>query len=180
MLLRGDDTNPVLHIEELPRFPWRRPLPVPGAAHVYLGRHDHFYQPPGGFTVGELWLLGPRRLYVVDVAPHDLVRSLDVVSRSTGTTVGLAVSFCWQIRDARFVVASSLVDVMTVIPEMLRLAVTEALADVAWGDARQLANALQPGVLPERVRADGLELSALSGEVLSLDDGPLALRGNDA
>jgi hypothetical protein len=180
MLLPGDSSNPILHVEELPRFPWRRPRPLPGAVHVYLSRHDRLYQPPGGLTSGELWLLGPRRLYVVDVSPHNVVRSMDVVSPSTGTAVGLAVTFRWRIRDPRFVVESSLVDVMAVIPEVLRVAVTEALANLVWGDAQQLAGALRPGVLPERVNADGVELSGLSAEVLSLDDGSLAQRGGDA
>jgi len=179
MLLRGDDTNPVLHIEELRRFPRRRPASVPGAAHVYLNSNDRFYCPPGGFTAGELWLLGPRRLYVVDVSPHDLVRSLDVVSPASGVSASLAVSFVWRVYDPPFIVASNLVDVMVVIPEMLRAAVTEEIATLSWQTPPQLAALLTRKVLPARIALDGIELTGLSAEVLTLDDEPPAPRDSD-
>jgi hypothetical protein len=170
MLLPGDETNPILYVEELRRFPWRRPRSVPGAAHVYLGRHDRFYQPEGGLTLGELWWLGPRRLYVVDVAPHELVLSHEVTSPDGAVTVAMAVSFCWRIDDPRFVVQSGLVDVMTVVPAQLGRAVDAAVSRVTWRTGPDLAAALLPGVLPERIVSDGVELSGLRGEMLTVED----------
>ncbi|KOX07675.1 hypothetical protein V6W11_27800 [Micromonospora profundi] len=179
MLLPAEEANPVLHIEELARFPWRRTRPVPGAVHVYLSRHDHLYAPEGGFTIGELWMLAPRRLYVIDVAPHHYVRHLDVTSRSSGVTAGITLSCQWRVHDARLVVASSLVDVMTVVPGLVRDAVTTALAGTWWDDSRHLEERLREGVLPERVRADAIELYAFDAEVVALADVPPAQQDDD-
>ncbi|MCA2212612.1 hypothetical protein [Jidongwangia harbinensis] len=179
MLLPGDENNPILHIEELPRFPWRRPARVPGAVHVYLSRGDRFFWPAGGFTLGELWLIRPSRLYVVDAAPHDSQMHHDVTSTSTGTTVSLLVSFCWRIVDPRFVVESHLVDVMAVLPHHLGAAIDAAVGKVAWQDGTQLDRALRSEALPTWVRADGLEVSSIRGTVVSLGEEPPAMAGID-
>lgn len=178
MLLPSDENNPVLHIEELPRFPWHRPLRVPGAVHVYLSRGDRFFWPAGGFTLGELWLIRPSRLYVVDVSAHDGHLSHDVTSASGAVTVSLVVTYSWQVVDPRFVVESHLVDVMAILPHHLGAAIDGALDGLSWSDATELNSALKSGALPERVRADGIEIWRIRAAVVSLGDAP-AIAGGD-
>ncbi|MEV6345615.1 hypothetical protein [Actinoplanes sp. NPDC051851] len=180
MLLPGDENNPVLYIEELPRFPGHRPLRVPGAVHVYLTRGDRLFQPAGGFTLGELWLIRPSRLYVVDVSPHDGQVSHDVTSVSGAVTASLVVTFHWQVVDPRLVVASHLVDVMAVIPHHLGAALDAAVAGLSWSDVAELNVALTPGVLPEGVRGDGLEIFMIRAAVVSLGEDAPAMVGDDA
>jgi hypothetical protein len=179
MLLPSDENNPILHIEELPRFSWRRPAPMPGAVHVYLSRGDRLFWPAGGFTLGELWLLRPSRLYVVDAAPHDGQMHHDVTSASTGSTVSLLVSFSWQVVDPRFVVASHLVDVMAVLPHHLGAAIDSVVDRVAWHDGAQLDTSLKSEMLPTWVRADGIEMSSIRASVVSLGEDPAAIAGAD-
>ncbi|MEU4560482.1 hypothetical protein AB0F72_19060 [Actinoplanes sp. NPDC023936] len=179
MLLPSDENNPILHIEELPRFSWHRPPRVPGAMHVYLSRGDRFFAPAGGFTLGELWLIRPSRLYVVDVSIHDGQISYDVTNVSGAAPVSLVVTFSWQVVDPRFVVESHLVDVMAVLPHHLGAAIDAAVDGLSWSDGAELNAALKSGALPEWVRADGIEIFTIRAAVVSLGDDAPAIAGGD-
>ncbi|GAA2608131.1 hypothetical protein [Paractinoplanes durhamensis] len=179
MLLPRDENNPILYIEELPRFSWRRPLHVPGAVHVYLSRGDRLFWPEGGFTLGELWLVRPSRLYVVDVSTYDGQMSHDVTGASGTVTVSLVVTFSWQVIDPRFVVKSHLVDVMAILPHHVGAAIDAVVEALSWSDATELNLALKSGGMPERVRAEGIEISTIRAAVVSLGDDASAIAGGD-
>jgi hypothetical protein len=84
--------NPILYIEELNRFPLRhRRAPVPGCAHVYLGRGGRLYCPAGGLTAGELWWIGPRLVYGVDVTAHPFELTVEVSPEAGGHPVDVDV-----------------------------------------------------------------------------------------
>jgi hypothetical protein len=89
--------SPVLYIEELNRFPLRhRRAPVPGCAHVYLGRGGRLYCPAGGLTAGELWWIGPRLVYGVDVTAHPFELTVEVSPDAGGHPVDIDVAEFWS------------------------------------------------------------------------------------
>jgi hypothetical protein len=179
MLLAGDDTNPIIHVEELRPHIWWRPRSVPGAAHVYLNRSDRLYLAAGGLTMGEMWWRAPCRYYVVDLLKHDIECPYEAVSGVSGASVMLSVSACWRVVDPVTVVATGLVDVTTVVHPRLRLAVDTAMAGVPWETARGLARALQHDLLADPPPSDGLELSDVTASVLGLQDSEPRSRGPD-
>lgn len=170
MLLTGDSNNPILHVEELPRWPWDRPRMAPGATHVYLTRSDKYLEPRGGFTLGEMWWHGLSRVYVVDVAVHRVDISREVMSRASGLTVALAVACSWRVADAIAVVDTGLVDVRPLLRSLLTYTLDTALAEVPWQSARGLSRALASDLLPTEVQANGIAVTDLQVSVVSLQD----------
>jgi hypothetical protein len=179
MLLSGDSNNPILHVEELPRWPWHRPRAVPGAVHVYLSRSDVLSEPRGGLTLGELWWHGPSRLYIVDRNAHPVDISREVVSRSTGLTTSVEVSCTWRVTEAVKVVEAGLVDVTVLLPPLLSHVLDTALATAEWDTPEALARALRSDLLPAQVTAYGIEVSGLRTVVVSVPDAEPAPRDGD-
>ena len=179
MLLSGDVNNPILHVEELSRWPLRRPSAVPGAVHVYLSRTDTYAQPRGGLTLGEIWWRGPSRLYVVDVTAHPVNVAGEAVNPATGVPVPVEISCIWQVTDAIRVVDSGLVDVMVLLPPLLHHTLEAALADQPWDGPPALSRTLRSGVLPARMAAHGLELTNLRATVISVPDPELTATDAD-
>ncbi|MEV6845356.1 hypothetical protein [Actinoplanes sp. NPDC051411] len=174
MLLSGDANNPILHVEELPRWPLQRPPAVPGAVHVYLSNTDTYAQPRGGLSLGEMWWRGPSRLYVIDVTAHPVDVAAEAVNPSTGMPVPVEISCTWQVGDAIQVVISGLVDVMVLLPPLLHHTLDAALAETSWDSPSALSRVLRSGLLPARVASNGLELTNLRATVVSVQDPELA------
>lgn len=138
-------TNPILYIEELRRIPLNRSrAPATGTALVFRTRSGRLRAPAGGYTAGEMFLLGPRTGYRIDVTPHGFWASFEV-----GTAFAVDVVGRWTVVDPIEVVANRISD-----PEY---ACTAALCD-------RMAAALpvradDPEAVRERLTA------ALAGEV---------------
>ncbi|WP_106325721.1 hypothetical protein [Actinoplanes italicus] len=74
-------SNPILYIEELRRLPLNRSrAPAPGTALVFRHRSGRLHSPPGGYTAGEMFFLGPRLGYRIDTTPHGFSMSFEVAA----------------------------------------------------------------------------------------------------
>lgn len=99
-------SNPILYIEELRRLPLNRSrAPTAGSVLVFRHRSGRLHAPPGGYTAGEMFVLGPRLGYRIDVAPHGFKASFQVASAYT-----VDVSGRWTVVDPVAVVARRISD----------------------------------------------------------------------
>jgi len=108
-------TNPILHIEELGRFPATSSrVPAPGTALVFRSRGGRLRVPAGGYTAGELFWLGPRLVYQVDTSVHPFVLSFAAADEL------VEVFGEWQVDDPRAVVAHRVSDLERVVVDAVR------------------------------------------------------------
>jgi hypothetical protein len=87
--------NPILHIEELRRLPLNGSrAPLPGTALVFRHRSGRLHSPPGGYTAGEMFFLGPRLGYRIDTASHGFSMLFEVASAHVVSVQGR-----WAVAD---------------------------------------------------------------------------------
>lgn len=107
--------NPILHIEELGRFPATSSrAPAPGTALVFRSRGGRLRVPAGGYTAGELFWFGPRLAYQVDLSTHPFVLTF-----ADGDDVVEVVGE-WQVVDPRAVVAHRVSDLEPLVVAAVR------------------------------------------------------------
>jgi hypothetical protein len=173
LLVRAGDTagfsNPILHIEELRRFPLNRSrVPPPGTALVFRGRAGRLTVPAGGYTAGELFVLGPRTGYRIDTAPHGFAASFEI-----GPALVAALTGTWSVVDPVEVVARRISDLEHACVSVLRDRVAAALPGPASGPGEtrdRLAAAFAEGVaVPGGVRLDGLHVEVTATDPLTAD-----------
>jgi hypothetical protein len=163
--------SPILYIEELTRLPLRPPRAlVPGCAHVYLGRGGRLYCPAGGLTTGELWWLGPRLVYGVDVTRHPVELTVEVSSETGRNPVDVELTASWQVVDPVRVVAGRLFDVLAVARPHLLSAVRDAALETRWRTGRELARALGGSRLSTIDLAEGVRIDRVRAAVAATDD----------
>lgn len=157
--------GPLLHIEELTRLaPRRRAAPGPDRAQVYLARSGRLYAPTGGLSATELWRLGPRRVYDVDLAPHPLTLTIELTGE--GGAISVELTGVWRTVSAVAVVTHQLVDVPAVARPQLVALVEAAVADRPWQDAAELAALLDDCAFPPVNLAEGICLFQVCARVL--------------
>ncbi len=163
--------NPILHIEELRRFPaFSSRVPAPGTALVFRSRNGKLHAPRGGHTAGELFWLGPRGVYQIDTTEHDFELRLAVDGLLADVTGR------WVVDDPVAVVAHRLSDLEHVcVAELRRRAETAApdesrLRAVLGGEVR----------LPGGVRLFGLRVAVVPAAEAIGETGVRFLVGDDA
>jgi hypothetical protein len=115
--------NPILYIEELRRIPLNRSrIPPVGTALVFRTRSGRLCFPDGGYTAGEMFLLGPRTGYRVDVSAHGFRASFEV-----GADLAVDVHGQWTVVDPVEVVANRISDAEYACTTALRDRIAVAL-----------------------------------------------------
>ena len=160
-------TNPILYIEELRRIPLNRSrVPAPGTALVFRTRAGRLRVPAGGLTAGEMFLLGPRTGYRIDVAPHGFRASFHIGPRLAADVEGR-----WTVVDPAQVVAHRLSDLEYACTTELRDRITAALPAGTDhpGEVRdRLSAALATGLAVRGgVRLDELRVDVSATDVLT-------------
>ncbi|MEU4424690.1 hypothetical protein AB0F81_29060 [Actinoplanes sp. NPDC024001] len=172
-------TNPILYIEELQRLPLNRSrVPAPGTALVFRTRAGRLRVPAGGYTAGEMWLLGPRTGYRVDTAPHGFRASFEI-----GTALVADVEGCWLVTDPAAVVAHRISDLEYACTTELRdriVAALEPKAETAGEVYERVTAALAGGVtVPGGIRLDDLRADVAAVDVLTGERVIQVLVGDD-
>jgi len=167
-------TNPILHIEELHRVP---PLgsrvPPPGARLVFRDRGGRLRSPNGGYTAGEMFVRGPRVLYVIDVTEYAFEATFTLDRPGDGNPLLVAVSGFWAVNDPRAVVQHRVSDTAHVCVSALSAridalvepaALTAAAAEELLKEGLDRRIPLAEGILLTRVRAKVSEIEAMTSE----------------
>lgn len=159
----GDGDDPILYIEELTRLPFRRRLPpLPGTAMVYRMADGRIRVPEGGYTAGELLLLGPALAYEVDLARHAFRFEAAVGERSAAVVTG---SGYWQVTDPGKVVSHRVGDAGALCREFV-LARLRRLAAERADDREQAGWHAAVGRLPDRSDLpEGITITELTAEL---------------
>jgi hypothetical protein len=126
-LVRSGDTNgftnPILYIEELRRIPLNRSrVPSEGTALVFRTRSGRLRSPAGGYTAGEMFFLGPRTGYRIDVSSHGFRASFEVAA-----ALAVEVHGRWTVVDPVEVVANRISDAEYACTTTLRDRIVAAL-----------------------------------------------------
>ncbi|MEU4620843.1 hypothetical protein AB0G04_12810 [Actinoplanes sp. NPDC023801] len=172
-------SNPILYIEELRRLPLNRSrIAVPGTALVFRHRSGRLHSPPGGYTAGEMFFLGPRLGYRIDTSPHGFRASFEV-----GVAHLVDVLGHWTVTDPVEVVAGRISDPEYHCTIALRDRVAGALpgGPAPLAELRERMTAAFSGVLPvpggltlDRLRVHVAPAETFSGDrviqVLAADD----------
>jgi hypothetical protein len=157
-------TNPILYIEEFRRIPLARSrVPAPGTTLVFRGRDGRLRAPAGGYTAGEMFLLGPRTGYQIDTAVHLFTATFEI-----GHSLQVDVAGRWRVRDPVATVAGRLSD----LEHACTAELGERLATLAGPDAQivraRLAAAWSDGVdVPGGVRLEALRVDVTRSDALT-------------
>jgi hypothetical protein len=162
-------SNPILYIEELRRLPLNRSrAPAPGTAVVFRHRSGRLHSPPGGYTAGEMFFLGPRLGYRVDTAGHGFSMSFEVAAAHVVSVQGR-----WTVTDPVGAVVERISDPAYHCMIVLRDRIAGALSPwpAPLADLRErMASALAGDLtVPGGLRLDGLRAYVAPAETFTGD-----------
>ncbi|GAA2638086.1 hypothetical protein [Paractinoplanes durhamensis] len=170
-LVRAGETdgfdNPILYIEELRRLPLNRSqVPAVGSALVFRTRSGRLHAPAGGYSAGEMFFLGPRTGYQIDITPHGFRAEFEI-----GSALAAEVEGRWTVVDPVAVVANRISDVeyacTTVLGERMAAALPAKVDDAEEARERLTAALAEELPVPGGVRLDELRVAVTAVEVLT-------------
>jgi hypothetical protein len=172
-LVRTVDTdgfpNPILYIEQLRRLPLARSrVPAPDTTLVFRSRSERLRAPAGGYTAGELFFLGPRTGYEIDMSPHAFHAVFEI-----GSTLLVGVEGSWRVTDPIEVVAHRVSDPEHACTTELREQINTALPygmDSPEEVRTKLGAAWSGSVrVPAGIRLDDLRVDVTATSALTRD-----------